>query len=88
MKILLSFCVILLLAGCSVPRSEIRTVVVNQCPVLQNYTPEQQKIAAQELRKLYTDSQLAIMITDYSKLRDACRIVNKRVRVKSRKIVK
>ena len=69
-------------------RSEIRTVVINQCPVLQNYTPEQQKIASQELRNLYTDSQLARMITDYSKLRDACRVVNKKVRVKSRKIVR
>ena len=82
MKKLCVIPILMLLAGCSVPRSGIRTIVLNQCPPLVDYSKDQQKLAAEELKKIYTDSQIANMIVDYSKLREACRIVNKRVQVK------
>ena len=44
------------------------------CPPLVNYTAAQQKQAAAELRKMHSDAQIARMITDYGKLRAACRI--------------
>lgn len=82
---ILSSCMIL--SGCAtgLSRQEIQTVVLNRCPVLINYTPEQQKIAAEELRKLYPESVIASMITDYSKLREACRVVTKRVKARMQK---
>jgi uncharacterized protein YcfL len=74
---------VLFLGGCSatqyLSQQDIKQVVLNRCPPLVNYSQEQQRMAAEELRKLYSDSQIAVMITDYSKLRDACRIVTKRV---------
>lgn len=79
----------LILSGCAtlggLSKQEIQTVVLNRCPILINYTPEQQKMAAEELRKLYSESVLATFITDYSKFREACRVVNKRVKARTQK---
>ena len=44
------------------------------CPPLINYTAAQQRQAAGELRKMHSEAQVAKMITDYGKLRAACRI--------------
>jgi len=38
------------------------------------YQKSFQRAAADELEKLPRDSRVAIMIVDYSKLRDACRV--------------
>lgn len=43
------------------------------CPPLISYSAVQQKQAAAELRKI-PQSQVAQMIVDYGKMRDACRI--------------
>ena len=43
------------------------------CPPLNSYSALQQRQAAAELRKM-PKSQVAQMIVDYGKLRDACRI--------------
>lgn len=44
------------------------------CPPLVKYSAAQQQRAAQELRKLgKSPSQIAQMIVDYKKTRDACR---------------
>lgn len=43
------------------------------CPPLTAYSAVQQKQAAAELRKM-PKSQVAKMIIDYGKLRDACRL--------------
>lgn len=43
------------------------------CPPLTAYSAVQQQQAAVELRKI-PNSQVAQMIVDYGKLRDACRI--------------
>lgn len=55
-----------------------RTLVIAKCPVLKSYTPEQQKKAAQELKDLGVDSQIANMMVDYSKMRDACRAITRK----------
>jgi hypothetical protein len=44
------------------------------CPPLIKYTAEQQQRAAKELRGLGQSSQIAQMIVDYKKTRDACRV--------------
>lgn len=87
-KIVMILTSCLMLSGCAslgLTKQEIQTVVLNNCPVLINYTPEQQKMAAEELRKLYSESVLTTFITDYSKLREACRVVNKRVKARTQK---
>ena len=88
-KILTAVISCLILSVCDtlggLSKQEIQTVVLNHCPILINYTPEQQKIAAQELRKLYPESVIVSMIIDYSKLREACRVVNKRVKARMQK---
>lgn len=72
---------VLLLAGCShfsfSQRQQVSALVIAKCPVLQNYSVAQQTKAADELAKLTTDSQLAAMITDYGKMREACRAITK-----------
>ncbi len=54
------------LAGCN--------AVGGGCPPLVSYSRAQQADAAHELRALPQDSELAAMIVDYGKLRDACRV--------------
>lgn len=87
-KKLLIITTCLILTGCSNSLwspADIRQVVISRCPPLVNYTPEQQRITAQELRSIYSDSQIAQMITDYAKLREACRVVTKRVNKRIKK---
>lgn len=64
----------LFLTGCASVTPERVTLAYSRCPVLKNYTQEQMKRAASEIRNLPTESQIASMITDYGKLREACRI--------------
>jgi hypothetical protein len=64
----------LFLTGCASVTPERVTLAYTRCPVLKNYTQEQMKRAASELRNLPTESQISFMITDYGKLREACRI--------------
>jgi hypothetical protein len=64
----------LLLTGCASITPERVTLAYSKCPVLKKYTEEQMKKAASELKQLPTESQIASMITDYGKLREACRI--------------
>lgn len=72
---------IIFLAGCShfsmSERQQVSALVIAKCPVLQNYSLEQQTKAADELAKLASDSQIAAMITDYGKVRDACRAITR-----------
>lgn len=44
------------------------------CPPLVTYSAETQRLAAQELRRLPPDSQLAKMIIHYGQMRRACRL--------------
>lgn len=55
--------------------SACQTTGAGGCPPLIRYTAVQQKKAAQELRAL-PHGQVAQMIVDYGKMRDACRLGN------------
>ena len=50
------------------------TVTVSGCPPLTTYSAEFQKKAAAQLRALPSTSPVAILVTDYGKFRDACRV--------------
>lgn len=44
------------------------------CPPLVTYSPEQMKRAAAEMRALHKGAELRRLVTDYGKMRDACRV--------------
>lgn len=44
------------------------------CPSLPAYSPAQQKQAAAELRALPPNSEISVMVTDYGRVRDVCRL--------------
>lgn len=44
------------------------------CPPLINYSADQMKRAAAEMRALHKDAELRRLVTDYGKFRDACRV--------------
>lgn len=73
-----------LLNGCAhMDRQDIlaaRTLVVVKCPVLKNYNRADQVKAAQELKELGVDSEVANMLVDYSKMRDACRAIVRKLK--------
>jgi hypothetical protein len=71
----LSLFLIIGLTGCASVTPERVTLAYSKCPVLKNYTQEQMKKTASELKSLPSESQISTMITDYGKLREACRIV-------------
>lgn len=50
-------------------------IYLTRCPPLVTYSKEQQQRALTELRKIATDSEIARYVSDYSKLRDACRAI-------------
>lgn len=79
----------LFLSGCatvsdmtSAEKQQARTLVLAKCPVLKQYSKESLMKAAQELKALPDGSQLTVMITDYSKMRDACRAITKELKKK------
>jgi uncharacterized lipoprotein YbaY len=80
-KLILLIPILVTLGACS-STEQIRatTIAINKCPTLKNYSREQLVRAAQELRSLPSESQLSVMLSDYSKLRDACRIAEQRLR--------
>lgn len=61
-------------------QDQVRTLVIAKCPVLKSYSLDQMKKAADELKLLPDDSQVAVMMTDYSKMRDACRAITKKLK--------
>jgi hypothetical protein len=44
------------------------------CPPLINYSADQMKRAAAEMRALHKEAELRRLVTDYGKMRDACRV--------------
>lgn len=77
---------LVVLGACTPMQQERATAIaINKCPALKNYSREQLKRAAGELRLLPNESQVAILLSDYSKLRDACRVAERRLREMNRK---
>lgn len=73
----------LTLSGCATitPKQQQQlNLVVAKCPVLTKYSKEQLRQAAMELDNIPSESQLARMLTDYGKLRDACRAIERKAR--------
>lgn len=66
-----------LLAGCVTGRSNEPPVVTLKCPPLVNYSKEKQQKVGEELSKLPPGSALPEVMVDYSKLRDACRAIQR-----------
>ena len=73
-------CALSLLTGCASITPERIEVAMSTCPVLKKYTQEQMKQAASELKSLPTEAQIATMMTDYSKLRQACRLAEQKLK--------
>lgn len=84
MKKLIILPLFLLLAGCATLSGNQEQIIMNKCPILKKYTPEQLERAASELGTLPDESQLSLMLSDYSKLRDACRVVEKKLKKRRR----
>jgi len=81
MKYTLFISFFLILGGCSVSEQQrAKVIAINKCPVLKKYSDEQLKIAATELKNLPNDAQLTVILSDYSKLRDACRLAEQRLK--------
>jgi hypothetical protein len=59
--------------GASFSLAACQTTGGSGCPPLVTYSAETQRQAAQELRSLPKDSQLAKLVVDYGKVRRACR---------------
>ena len=53
---------------------EITPAIIRKCPPIVNYSPEQQQKIARELQDIKENTEISKIITDYSKLRDACRV--------------
>jgi hypothetical protein len=84
---LLAIPMIALLGGCSPSLQERPTLVeaINKCPVLKTYTPEQLRKAASELKQIPNESQIAVLLSDYSKFRDACRVADRKLKAMVKK---
>lgn len=74
----------LALAGCATASGPERALVLSKCPVLKTYSTEELQRAAKELRNLPSESEIANMLTDYSKLRDACRVVDRKLKTRNK----
>jgi hypothetical protein len=72
------------LTGCGTissfkPTQKQVNLVLTKCPVLRNYTKTEMRQAASELQNIPSNAQLARMIGDYGKLRQACRVITKKL---------
>jgi uncharacterized protein YceK len=74
----------LMLGGCAGGLSNTNqkqvALVISKCPVLKKYTKAQMQRAAAELKVLPSEAQVAVMVTDYGKLRDACRVASNKMK--------
>lgn len=80
MKLAFLLITAIMLSACASITPERVDFAYSRCPVLKKYTKEEMIQAAQELRRLPTESQIAEMMTDYSKLRDACRLAERQLK--------
>lgn len=80
MKIIAVLIMTFLLAGCATSTNQAITIAVNQCPSLKSYTKEQMLKALSEIKNLPSETQVFILLNDYSKLRDACRLAERKLK--------
>jgi hypothetical protein len=53
---------------------QLSPVIIRKCPPLVDYSFEDQQKIAKELKGINSASEIARIVSDYSKLRDACRV--------------
>lgn len=70
----------IMLSACASLTPERVEFAYSRCPVLKQYTREEMLKASQEIKTLPSESQIAEMMADYSKLRDACRLAEKELK--------
>lgn len=80
MKIVIILSLSIFLSACASITPERVEFAYSRCPVLKRYTQQELIAAANELKTLPTESQIVEMMSDYSKLRDACRLAEKRLK--------
>ena len=56
------------------------SLVLSKCPSLKNYSKEKMQRAANSIRNLPDDSELIEILGDYSRLRQACRAAESRLK--------
>lgn len=76
--VIIMFVIAFFISGCATTGGT--PINISQCPPLKSYSKAQRERAAQELRKLANNSELAVFISDYGKLREACRLIDNAVR--------
>ena len=79
-KIICVFMFSFILASCASVSQKDAQIVLSQCPFLKKYTKEQLIKAASELKMIPNDAQISEMLSDYSKLRDACRVAEEKLK--------
>lgn len=69
-------------SGCSssLNTSENIGLVLSKCPSLKSYSKEKMQRAANSIRNLPDDSVLVEILGDYSRLREACRVAERKIR--------
>lgn len=69
-------------SGCarSVNTPENIGLVLSKCPSLKSYSREKMQRAASSIKNLPEDSVLVEILGDYSRLREACRVAERRLR--------
>jgi hypothetical protein len=72
----------IVLSGCasSLNNQETKSLVLSRCPSLKQYSRETMQRAAQSIKNLPDDSELIEILGDYSRLREACRIAERKIR--------
>jgi hypothetical protein len=70
------------LSGCasSLNTQENITIALSRCPVLKNYSKEKLQRVAATVNNLPDDSELIEILGDYSRLREACRAAERKLK--------
>lgn len=83
-KVIISgiLCLSIVLAGCanSLNTQENINLVLSRCPTLKQYSREKMLRTSQAIKNLPDDSELIEILGDYSRLREACRIAERKLR--------
>lgn len=87
MKAFVTVLILSLLTGCATfkPSQKQVSLVLTKCPVLKQYSREELKVAAAEISAMPTNAQVTKLLADYSKIRQACRAIERRLKENSKK---
>lgn len=72
----------LFLTGCSssLNNQQNISIVLSKCPTLKSYSKEKMQRAISQIRNLPDDSELIEILGDYSSLREACRVAERKLK--------